>query len=78
MKQNEKFNKLYASLIPFLKETKLYTQLQKVFSESKELTEKYKFQLAIYLICKEFGAGGYVERFGDFEKREENIDKKGE
>jgi len=70
-------NKLYKSLIPFLKESNLYDGFQKLMNENKFLMKTVTpFQLAIYLIGKEFGAGNYVPRFIDFEKREEMLKKK--
>ena len=70
-------NKLYKALIPFLKEANLYNEFQKIIKENKFLMNKIApFQLAIYLIGKEFGAGNYVPHFTDFEKREEMLKKK--
>ena len=66
---NEKLEKLYESLIPFFKEANLYSGFQKIISENKFLMGSITpFQLAVYLVGKEFGAGGYVPRFTDFKK----------
>ena len=50
------YKKLYASLIPFLKEANLYDKLQKIIKENKFITGgKTTFDLAVYLIGQEFG-----------------------
>jgi len=69
MSQNKK-NELYVSLIPFLEQSGLYYKLQKIIKENKFLMKNTTpFQLAIYLIGKELGAGNYVAKFTDFEKK---------
>ena len=61
--------KLYKSIIPFLKEANLYNEFQKIIKENKFLMNKITpFQLAIYLLGKRFGAGNYVAKFEEFEE----------
>ena len=71
MSQNKKME-LYVSLIPFLEQSGLYYEFQRIIKENKFLMKNITpFQLAIYLIGKEFGAGNYAPKFTDFEKRDD-------
>jgi hypothetical protein len=54
--RSSNYKKLYASLIPFLKEANLYDKLQKIIRENKFISGgKTTFDLAVYLIGQEFG-----------------------